>query len=236
MKFCLHHRGKEGSSTVALQISLSTKTNSSETNKRTDFMIQSGAMHLTCNSMYSWIVCNCISEDCNFKTTRPTLMHSLLNNLENKKGFLFGGCFSPMHLFAQNNYASMVELLVDLSCIWKNEEERYRKSFKQSNLAFTPFPSSWNDKLNNVWQKICGCWYRVPNVWIWKWSVLHKTHVLSKKHVLSLPTSKGLQRCYHQYPTRWAWNPHGSMIWCWIPITTTTHTILTIGKYHQTHI
>jgi hypothetical protein len=54
--------------------------------------------------------------------------------------------------------------------------------------------------------------------------------------VLSLPTSKGLQRCYHQYPTRWAWNPHGSMIWCWIPITTTTHTILTIGKYHQTHI
>jgi hypothetical protein len=66
-------------------------------------------------------------------------MYSLLNNLENKKGFFFGGCFSPMHLFAQNNYASMVELLVDLSCIWKNEEERYRKSFEQSNLAFTTF-------------------------------------------------------------------------------------------------
>jgi hypothetical protein len=69
-------------------------------------------------------------------------MHSLLNNLENKKGFFFGGCFSPMHLFAQNNYASMVELLVDLSGIWKIEEEIYRKSFKQSNLAFTPFPCS----------------------------------------------------------------------------------------------
>jgi hypothetical protein len=69
-----------------------------------------------------------------------------------------------MHLFAQNNYASMVELLVDLSFIWKNEEERYRKSFTQSNLAFAPFHV--HEMTNSIMydKKFCSCGYRVPNV------------------------------------------------------------------------